>query len=64
MPAQGEGRALCLVLLDARLFLCQGFVLLHNPEGIYWDDDSECVSSCSGLSHLAQPGTGGRCCIF
>lgn len=52
------------MLMDARLFLCQGFVLLRNPNSIYWDDDAEYVPSCSGLLHLAQPGEGRRCCIL
>lgn len=46
------------MLMDARLFLCQGFALLRNPNSIYWDDDAEYVPSCSGLLHLAQPGAG------
>lgn len=48
------------MLMDARLFLCQGFVVLCNTNGIYWEDDAEYVPSSSGLSHLAQPGPGGR----
>lgn len=55
---------LCAMLMDARLFLCQGFVLLHNPNGIYWDGDAEYVPFCSRLLYLAQPGAGGRCCIL
>lgn len=55
---------LCAMLMDARLFLCQGFVLLRKPNSIYWDDDAEYVPSCSGLLHLAQPGEGRGCCIL
>lgn len=52
------------MLMDARLFLCQGFVLLRNPNSTYWDDNAEYVPSCSGLLHLAQPGAGGKMLHF